>query len=432
MKIPVLRWPGGCFADEYHWKEGIGPRDKRPKMVNTHWGMVTDTNAFGTHEFLDLCEMLGCEAYIAGNVGSGTPEEMQDWVEYMNFEGDSEMTELRRKNGRDKPWRIKYFGVGNENWGCGGRMTPEYYADVYRRFQNYVDEYPGSPIVKIACGPNKKNTTWMEVLMKNASSEMDAISLHYYVRSGSGSNKGKATRFNENELFILMDRSLKIRDILKVHIEIMNRYDPSKRIGLYVDEWGTWWDAEQGTNPSFLYQQNTLRDAISAGIFLNEFNLHCDRVRMANIAQTINVLQAMILTDGPDMILTPTYHVFEMYKIHQGATLLPSNLKCQAYKLDGNEIPALNCSVSQNESNTIQISVCNINPNESAKLTCQLEGFKVQRVTVRVLTADDMTAHNTFDNPQAIKPVAFNEFEMDNGNLIATLPAKSVVVFEVK
>jgi alpha-N-arabinofuranosidase len=433
IKIPVLRWPGGCFADEYHWKDGIGPPEKRPSMINTHWGMVTESNAFGTHEFLDLCEQLGCEAYVAGNVGSGTVEEMQDWVEYMTFDGDSEMANLRRANGRDKPWRVKYFGVGNENWGCGGNMTAESYADLYNRFQTYVRSYSGNRIVKIACGPGSVNYHWMTVVMERCNRRMGAISLHHYVRgSGNWTRKGSATQFDETEWFALMKNTLTIYPLLKNNIEIMNKVDPRGRIGLLVDEWGTWWDTEPGTNPSFLYQQNTLRDAVSCGIFFNAFNKHCRRVRMANIAQTNNVLQAMILTKGEKMILTPTYHVFEMYKVHHDAVSLPIDLQCGDYEFGSETIPALDISASKDQSGRIHISLCNPDPGNSAEIACKLQATKARNVSGRVLTADAMTAHNTFDDPRVVEPAAFNDFRLKGDILTVTIPSKSVVVLEIE
>ena len=433
IQIPVLRWPGGCFADEYHWKEGIGPRESRPAMINTHWGMVKETNAFGTHEFLDLCEQLGCEAYIAGNVGSGTVEEMQDWVEYMTFDGDSEMANLRRANGRDKPWRVKYFGVGNENWGCGGNMTPEFYADLYNRFQTYVRNYSDNRIVKVACGPGSENYHWMSVVLERADRRMDAISLHHYVRgSGNWTRKGSATQFDEKEWFALMKNTLTIYPLLENNIEIMDKIDPRGRIGLYVDEWGTWWDAEPGANPSFLYQQNTLRDAVSCGIFLNAFNTNCRRVRMANIAQTNNVLQAMILTKGEKMILTPTYHVFEMYKVHHDAMMLPMDLECANYQFGDEKIPVINVSASKDKSGKIHVSFCNLDPVKPADVACKLLGIKSANVSGRVLTADDMTAHNTFDKPETVKPAAFNDFSLSDDMLTVKLPAKCVVVLEIE
>ncbi len=433
IQIPVLRWPGGCFADEYHWKEGVGPQDKRGRMINTHWGHVVDDHAFGTHEFLDLCEMLGSEAYIAGNVGSGTVEEMQDWVEYMTSDSDSDMANWRRRNGRDKPWRVRYFGVGNENWGCGGNMTPEYYADLYRRFQTYVRNYSGNRIVKVASGPGGTDLQWTEVVMSKAVDHMDAITLHYYVRgSGDWAKKGSATQFDEKEWFALMKNTLGVNDIISKNIEIMDRFDPRKRVDLFVDEWGTWWDVEPGTKPGFLYQQNTLRDAVSAGIFLNIFNTHCERVKMANIAQTNNVLQAMILTKGKEMILTPTYHVFEMFEVHQGATMLPISLSGQAYRFGGEDIPALVASASKDSAGIIHVSICNLNSSREAELECVLEGIAPQGVSGRILTAAKITDHNTFAQPEVVKPAVLEGARVDGQTVRVTLPAKSVVVLAIR
>lgn len=432
INVPVIRWPGGCFADEYHWKDGIGPPEKRPSMVNTHWGMVTETNRFGTHEFMDLCEMLGCQAYISGNVGSGTPEEMQDWVEYMTFGGRSQMADLRRANGRKKPWKVKYFAIGNENWGCGGNMTPEYYADLYKRFATYVRNYPGNNITKVACGPGWDDYKWFEVLLSNAARRMDAISLHHYVFEGNWNNKGKATVFDEEGWFNTLKKTLFIDEMINKTKKIMDKYDEQGRIGLYVDEWGTWWNVEEGENPAFLYQQNTLRDAVVAGCFLNIFNQHCDRVRMANIAQTNNVLQAMILTKGEKMIVTPTYYVFEMFKVHQGAKLLPSDMVCNPYKSGSETIAGLTASASKDKSGKIHISICNLNPETPAELECITEGFQVQKATGRVLTAEVMNAHNTFEKPDAVTPAEFKNVEIKNGKILATIPSKSVVVLEIQ
>jgi len=435
MKVPVLRWPGGCFADEYHWKEGVGPREKRGKMINTHWGGVIDDHAFGTHEFLDLCEMLDSEAYVAGNMGSGTVEEMQDWVEYMTSDSDSDMANWRRQNGREKPWRVRYFGVGNENWGCGGNMTPEYYAETFRRYQTYVRNYSGNRIVKVACGPGGLDVTWTEVVMEKAARQMNAIGLHYYVR-GSGTwnppgRKGSATEFDEKEWFVLMKNTLTVEDAITQTLQAMDRFDRRGRVDLYVDEWGTWWNEESGTTRGFLYQQNTLRDAVSAGIFLNIFNARCDRVKMGNIAQINNVLQAMILTKGKEMIVTPTYHVFEMYNVHHGATLLPSDLACRAYSFDGQQVPSLVVSSSKDASGTVHVSIVNLDAQRGTNLECLLEGGSAAGVTGRVLTADRMQTHNTFENPNAIEPATFTGVSIDGGLIKAAIPAKSVVVLAI-
>ena len=428
--IPVLRWPGGCFADEYHWRDGIGPRQQRPAMLNTHWGMVTENNHFGTHEFMDLCEQLGCEPYICSNVGSGAVREMQQWVEYLTFAGSSPMTDLRRENGRDEPWKVKYWGVGNENWGCGGRMRPEYYADLYRRFQTYLRNLSGNELYKIACGAPGANYKWTEVLMREAGSLMHGLSLHYYTNPG-GSDRRSATTFGQAEWFSVLKKALFMDELIARHSTIMDRYDPDGRVGLIVDEWGTWYEVVPGTNPHFLYQQNSLRDALVAGLTLNIFNKHCARVRMANLAQTVNVLQAMVLTQGAKMVLTPTYHVFEMYQVHQDATLLPIELTCGGYTFGDDHIPALSASASRNAEGLVHISLCNLDPNVPSEIRCELRGTAPSRVTGRLLTADAMTAHNTFDQPDYVKPQAYSGARIDGHLISAKLPPKSVVVLAI-
>ena len=432
IRIPVLRWPGGCFADEYHWQDGIGPRELRPAMINTHWGKVTENNHFGTHEFLDLCEQMGAEPYICGNVGSGTVREMQEWVEYITFDGKSPMADLRRKNGKDTPWRLMYFGVGNENWGCGGNMRPEYYADVFRRYQTYVREFSGNKVYKIACGGYGAETTWTEVLMREAGDLMDGLSLHYYTGVESDKLSNSATEFGEEEWFAILKNASAIDSILSRHASAMDQYDPKKRVGLIVDEWGTWYTVEKGTNPGFLYQQNTLRDALVAGLTLNAFNNHCGRVKMANIAQTVNVLQAVILTQGEKMILTPTYHVFEMYKVHQDATLLPVQISSQEYEFRGEKLAGLSVSASRDAAGAVHVSLCNLDPNRPARIVIEMRGIKPQSVSGRILTSPAMNAHNTFKKPDEVKPAAYQGCELKEGAITTTLPAKSVVVLEIK
>ena len=340
INVPVLRWPGGCFADEYHWRDGIGPADARPSVVNTHWGGVTENNQFGTHEFLDLCDQLGAAPYICGNVGSGTVQELQEWVEYISFDGRSPMADLRRTNGRDAAWSLPYVGVGNESWGCGGHMRPDYYADLYRRYQTYVRNFSPNHVFKIACGPNTDDYRWTEVLMREAARYMDGLSLHYYTVPGPDwQHKGSATVFDEAAWFTTLRKCLRMDELIQRHAQIMDQYDPEKRVALVVDEWGAWHDVEPGTNPGFLYQQNTLRDALVAALSLHIFQQHAARVRMANIAQTVNVLQALILTDGPRLLTTPTYHVFDLFKGHQDALLLPTAVTCDDYALPGRADP---------------------------------------------------------------------------------------------
>lgn len=428
IKIPVLRWPGGCFADEYHWRDGLGPREKRAKIVNTHWGGVTENNHFGTHEFFDLCEQLGAEPYICGNVGSGTVYEMQQWVEYMTFAGESPMANWRQENGRDEPWELRYFGVGNENWGCGGNMRPEYYADLYRRYQTYVRNYGDNNIYKIACGPNTDDYEWTEILMSRAGKYMNGLSLHYYTVAGTWDEKGSATDFTKKEWYNTMKKTLFMEELIKKHSTIMDRYDPEKEVGLIIDEWGTWFEVELGTNPGFLYQQNTLRDALVAGINLNIFNNHCDRVQMANIAQTVNVLQAMVLTKGEKVVLTPSYHVFEMYKIHQDSMMIPLDLDIEKY----NDIPQISVSASKDNKNQIHITLCNLDPDNVAEIDCKIYNANFNKVRGKILTAPELSMYNTFDNPEQVKPGVFNEFKINKNNLQAELPPASIVLFNLE
>jgi len=429
LRIPVLRWPGGCFADEYHWKDGIGPREQRKRMVNTHWGGVVENNHFGTHEFFDLCELLGTEPYICGNVGSGSVQEMQEWVEYMTFEGESPMADWRRANGREKPWKLKYFGVGNENWGCGGNMRAEYYADEYRRYQTYVRNYGGNRIYKIAGGANVDDYHWTEVLMREAKGHMDGLSLHNYTVPGGFAVKRPAIGFDEAEWFETMRLTRRMDELITRHSAIMDRHDPKKEIGLIVDEWGTWYQVEQGTNPGFLYQQNSLRDALVAALHFHIFHRSCDRVHMANIAQTVNVLQAMILTEGSKMVLTPTYHVFEMFKVHQDAEALSLHLESNEYRIGEEGIPQVSASASKRADGTIDVSLCNVDPNREAFASLRIRGLEgAPSISGRVLTHADMDAHNTFEQPEALKPRNFEGFAANAGELSATLPPKSVVV----
>ena len=426
IHIPNLRWPGGCFADDYHWRDGIGPRAERPGRVNTHWGNVIETNHFGTHEFLDLCDQLGCEPYICGNVGSGTVQEMRDWLEYMTFAGGSTLANERRQNGQNEPWSLTYWGIGNENWGCGGNMRAEFYADEYRRYATYCRHFDGSKLYRIAGGPHDTDYHWTEVLMREAAAQMEGLSLHYYSMI-QWQDKRPATEFDENEWFILLKKALFMDTIIGQHSAIMDRHDPDRRVGLIVDEWGTWHAVEPGTNPAFLYQQNTLRDALVAAVTLHIFHNHCERVHMANIAQTVNVLQAMVLTQGEHMILTPTYHIFEMFKGHQNGTRLPILLETEDYVFNNDAIPQISASASRNAAGEILVTLCNSSPNQSADLACNLHGTGAVNVTGRVLTAESMNAYNTFESPETIQPTQFGKFSTSNGSLTISLPAMSVV-----
>lgn len=434
IKIPNLRWPGGCFADEYHWRDGIGPRSQRPKMVNTNWGGVTEDNSFGTHEFLELCELLHCEPYVSANVGSGTVEEMAKWVEYMNFNGESPMSTIRKQNGHPAPWKVSFWGVGNESWGCGGNMTPAFYADQYRRYATYARNYEGAPLKKIASGANSFDFNWTETCMKQIPKrELWGLTLHYYtILKGWDTSKGSATNFDEKNYFITMKKCLAMDSLVMKHAAIMDKYDPAKKVALVVDEWGIWTDVEPGTNPGFLYQQNSLRDALIAGSTLNIFNNHSDRVRMANLAQTINVLQALILTQKEKILLTPTYHVFDLYKVHQDAQYLPIQLNSPSYTFGNETIPAVNVSASRDSTGAVHISLVNLNPKEKITISTSLDGVQWKTVSGQVLTSAKFTDINTFEQPNKIHINAFAGAKKQGDKLVVELPAESVVMLELK
>ena len=435
IKIPNLRWPGGCFADEYHWRDGIGKPADRPKMVNTNWGGVSEDNSFGTHEFLELCGLLNTEPYVAGNVGSGTVEEMAKWVEYLNSPAQSTMTELRKQNGREQPWKVTYWGVGNESWGCGGNMTPEYYADLYKRYATYARNYPGAPLKKIASGANSDDYRWTEVLMKNIPrNQMWGVTLHYYtLPTGNWSgSKGSATAFNEQEYFKTMKNCLHMEELVQKHAAIMDKYDKEKRVALVVDEWGIWTDVEPGTNPGFLYQQNSLRDALIAGTTLNIFNNHADRVKMANLAQTVNVLQSIVLTKGKEMLLTPTYHVFDLFMGHMDARLIPMSFTTPDYTSGNEKIPAVNASASLDSNGKMHITLVNIDAGKDITLNISLKGKSYKKVSGRILTSKSFTDINTFDNKNKVIPAAFSGATIGKGALNIKLPRLSVVSVELE
>lgn len=426
IRVPVLRWPGGCFADTYHWRDGVGPKEKRKKIVNTNWGGVVEDNSFGTHEFLDFCGQIGCEPYICGNVGSGTVREMSEWVEYLNSGGVSPMADLRRANGREAPWNVKYFGVGNECWGGGGCMRPEYYADVYRRYQTYLHDYGGGRLFKIASGPNADDYRWTDIVMEIAGRYMDGIALHYYTVPGAWQKKGSATEFTEEEYYTTIRKALRMEELVEKHSQVMDRRDPEHRVGLVVDEWGTWYDVEPGTNPGFLYQQNTMRDAIVAAVTLNIFNRHSDRVVMANIAQMVNVLQAVILTDGEKLLLTPTYHVFDLYKRHQDAELAESRLSTEEAGEGENRIPALSESASVGKDGSLTVTVANVSAREDRQLDCTLLDVRPKTVKARILTGKPADK-NDFGRPDAVRPKPFREISIAPEGFRLTMPACSVL-----
>ena len=428
IDIPNLRWPGGCFADEYHWRDGVGPQENRKKMINTHWGGVVEDNSFGTNEFLGLCELLGCKPYINGNVGSGSVQEMSEWIEYITFDGESPMSKMRQANGRKKPWKLDFFGVANESWGCGGNMRPEYYADLYRRYQTYVRQYGNNKIFKIACGANAGDYNWTDVVMKNAAPYMDGLSLHYYTVTPDWNTRTRAADFDEEKWYLCLSKASYMEELVRRHGEIMDKYDPEKRIALIVDEWGTWHAVEPDTNPGFLYQQNTVRDALVAGITLNIFNNHSDRVRMANIAQAVNVLQSPILTEGKKMVKTPTWHVFHMYKAHMDGTLLACNVATNQIGPDNARINAVTASASHKK-NVYTVTLTNADLKNKKAVCIELNGLKgkVKTADAVYVSGKKMNSLNSFDKQNEVVEKKLEVKLTGDSTAEITMPAMSVV-----
>ncbi|MDP5030786.1 MAG: alpha-N-arabinofuranosidase [Paraglaciecola sp.] len=432
LQVPLLRWPGGCFADEYHWQDGIGPRESRPKTVNSNWGGVIEDNAFGTHEFFALAEMLGAETYVNGNLGTGTAREMAEWLHYMTSDADTTLVAQRRANGHPKPFKVDYFAIGNEAWGCGGNMTPDYYSDLFKQYAGFLkaptDNFPKI----IASGGTDTQTIWTETLLEKVkpswSLRMDAISHHYYtLPTGKWDVKGSATGFSEQEWFSTLYNTLKIEDFIQANVAIMDKFDPEKKIGFYVDEWGTWYDVDKGTNPGFLYQQNTLRDAVLTGLNIHIFNRYADRVQMTNIAQMVNVLQAMILTDKEKMVLTPTYYAFKMHIPFQDAVSLPVSLSATPrYQFDDESIPALSASAAKAKDGNTYLSL--VNTSVSNEMMLKLQNIK--QAEGWMLTGDKMDTHNTFEQPNNIAPTMFIA-AVSEGKTTITIPAKSLIVLNL-
>lgn len=429
LDIPVLRWPGGCFADDYHWMDGIGPQEKRPRISNSNWGGTLEDNSFGTHEFLNLCEKLGCEAYVCGNVGSGTPEEMAKWVEYMTSDSQSSIAQLRRENGRDKPWKVRYLGIGNEAWGCGGNMVPEYYSSLFRRYSTYTRDYSGNTLYKIASGANSRDFDWTKVLMENIGSRMDGIAMHYYtVREWNA--KGSATFFSDREYALTLAKATAIEEAIKGHLEVMDKADPGHKVDLLVDEWGTWYDVEPGTDPGHLFQQNSMRDAMVAALTLNIFHRHCDRIKMANIAQMVNVLQAMILTDGAMMALTPTYYVFEMYKMFQGAEAVPVDNDSPMATVAGETYPSLDVTAARKDG-AILIAITNTSLSKDQKIVLGCDS-PIGEIDARILSCADIRDHNIAGQAPKVSPSGFYSYKAKGGKLEFSIPARSIITLEIR
>jgi len=442
IHVPNVRWPGGCFGDNYHWRNGIGPRAKRPATLNPDWGGVIEPNSFGTEEYFDFLDQIGTDAFISENVGSGTVEEAADWFEYMTSDKPTTLAKSRAANGHPAPYRVKYLGLGNESWGCGGAMSPAHYVEEMKRFARFTRNYnpaqqaPASSMKRIAVGWDSGTSDYTDAVMKAWkdrvwSWDLEGVSLHNYTIPNSWEKKGPSFAFGEDEYAKAIRATLNMKDLIARQSAIMDKYDPDKKIGLYVDEWGIWTDPNPGSNPGFLQQQNTLRDGIIAALNLDIFMRNADRVRGANIAQMVNVLQAMILTAGPRMLLTPTYHVHRMYVPFQDATLIPVSFDAGTYAYGDIRLPAVDVVAARDLSGRLWLALVNVDPNRAADIDVSIQGLAARSATGEVLTAATVASHNSFERPNQVAPRPFSG-RASGGQLLFKLPQKSVAVVEVR
>ena len=465
IKVPVVRWPGGCFADEYHWRNGIGPASKRKVTVNSVWAGAVEPNTFGTHEFMDFAEQIGSDAYVSVNMGSGTVQEAAEWMEYMTAVPPATTAKERAANGRKAPYKVKYLGLGNEMWGCGGPNTPDEYVTKMKGFAHFVhnfnpeqaapkvdfsliakdlmsgkpmDSLPSGPnsMMRIAAGPNSADPSYTEVIMKAWKTrspiywDINGISLHQYTWGSMPFNE-LATGFAEKDYATVLMQTTWMERSVKKHKEIMDKYDPKKHVALVVDEWGVWLKPKAGTEQMFLQQDQSLRDGIAAAMNINIFARHADRVRMTNIAQMVNVLQAMIVTEGPKMVLTPTYHVYKMYVPFQDATFLPITFNAGEYKVGNITLPQVDAIAAKGKDGKVWLSLTNLDPNKSAEFTAVVAGVTASSAAGEVLTAERIDSINTFETPRAVTPKPIS-FTAADGKLVFSLPPKSVTVVRLE
>jgi alpha-L-arabinofuranosidase len=441
LKVPNVRWPGGCFADQYHWRKGIGPRDKRPATVNSAWGDVFDTNAFGTDEFMDFIEQIGSTPYVSINIGSGTPQEAAEWLEYMTAAAPTALAKERAANGHPEAYKVGFLGIGNESWDCGGAMTPEYYVSLMKIYSRFVlnmnpAQRSKDQMLKIAVGPGTPDTEWTEDVMKAWKKhtwawDINGVSLHWYTVPNGWPPSTKSEKFGLDDYAKSLKSTLFMDEFLRKQEAVMDRYDPEKKVTLSVDEWGAWHAPLPGSNPAFLVQQNSVRDAVLASLNLNIFARHADRVRMANIAQMINVLQAMILTDKEKLVLTPTYYVFEMYVPFQDATFVPVAFDAGVYTYGSVTLPRVDAIAAKSLDGKLLLEITNLDAENPATIDADLIGITAKTAKGEVLTGAAVDSVNTFGSPNAVvpKPTAV---KVENGKLSLTVEPRSVTVVSVE
>lgn len=441
IKAPNVRWPGGCFADEYHWRKGIG--SQRPETLNPNWGGVIEPNTFGTHEFMDFLDQIGAEAYLSVNVGSGTPQEAAEWLEYLTTAQPTALAKERAANGHPAPYKIAYLGIGNESWDCGGNMTPDYYLSQLKIYSRFVRNFNPAQqdkqrMLKIAVGPGggePRFTEWTEAVMKayqnhQWSWDIDGLSLHSYtvVRWPPAY---ASVGFGEKEYSQILKSTLEMEGLVSKYSAMMDKYDPQKKVALAVDEWGAWYAPLPGSNPGFLVQQNSLRDAILAALNLNIFARHADRVRMANIAQMINVLQAMILTDKEKMVLTPTYYAYKMYAPFQDATFVPVTFNAGVYTQGEITLPRVDAIAAKDSAGRVWVEITNVDPNQPVEIEVSLVGITPKSAAGETLTAPKVDSVNSFEAPNTVVPKPISA-KVQGGKLALKLEPKSVTVISVE
>ena len=440
LRVPDVRWPGGCFADDYHWRKGIGPQ--RTVTLNPNWGGVIESNTFGTHEFMDFLDQIGAEAYLSVNVGSGTSQEAAEWLEYLTTAQPTTLAKERAANGHPAPYKVAFLGIGNESWDCGGNMTPDYYLSQLKIYSRFVRNFNPAQqdkqqMLKIAVGPGGSEsrwTEWTDAIMKAYQShtwswDMNGLSMHSYTVVKWPPSYA-SVGFEETEYAQILKSTLEMNDLIAKHSAIMDKYDPQKKVALVVDEWGGWYAPLPGSTPGFLVQQNSLRDAILAALNLNIFAQHANRVRMANIAQMINVLQAMILTDKEKMVLTPTYYVYKMYVPFQDATFVPVTFDAGTYTHDGITLPRVDAIAAKDKAGKLWLAITNVDPHQSAELEVSLAGINAKSAAGETLTAPKVDSVNTFDAPNPVVPKPISAKAQD-GKLTLQLAPKSVTVMAV-
>jgi alpha-N-arabinofuranosidase len=435
LGVPVLRWPGGCFADDYHWRDGIGPASKRPRRVNIHWGKYTEDNSFGTHEFLAFCRLIGAEPYLAANVGTGTPQEMRDWIEYCNYPKGSALADERAANGSPEPFNVRYWGVGNELWGCGGNYRAEDAAREYRRFATFARAVGGNQVYLVGCGPSGNDARWTRGFMDTLAGGLtpNGYSMHYY-EGGSLPPE----QFTPEAMYQQFNTFPRVEQAVTAQRTLLDGYDPNRRIGLFLDEWGVW-DRLTDNSKGRLWQQSTMRSGVAAALGLNVFNRIADKLYMCNIAQIVNVLQSVLLTDGPEgknCVRTTTYYAFMLFKPHRGNTAV--EVETDAPRLTdfggrggrggrgGQPEPPPDMSLSASrQGSKMVLSFVNPRHDVDMDVDCALRGATAKSGTAQILHDSDINAYNGFDNPDRIV-IKSHEVAVEVGRVRITLPSMSV------